>query len=1209
MALIFDLEFIHRLFTRLLLSNCLDAAVMFLATLSCLYIAFRTSGYARQVWLLLGVAVGIETLGQILSTYYQSFVPGSSLSPEPSDIFFFAWAAPVFIILLPRSEEQSSGFDLLRLLDFLQVAIVAVTAYLYFFYFTERWSSDQISLVHGILYVYIARDLSLALGLWFRSRSSAPAWFRRFTLILAVAFLAQVAAHADYSVLLAAVTGDASWGDFLTMVPYVLIIGLAAFWKEPESTAIPASTSRVGNLFTTQFFPLAMPLLVIFMARAIVPVHPLLAWLTLGASVLCASIRLILTNRRERRVSAELLATEKALYSSQQLLSIAYFNSPDGFTINSFPNGKYVEVNEGFTRLTGFTREEAVGKGPVELNLWVNPPTRQVFLSELAEKRVIRNFEIQFRTKAGQIRDGLLSGTLAQLGGQEHAIVSVRDITEIKAAQEALRTSEERFRNLVNNLHVGIISCDSDGRIVFANRAILNLLGLAIEQLTGKQVYDLGLTAFREDGSLISESERPVTTVLRTRKPLLNQLIGYRRSPQDAIGWTVLDVVPELNAAGELRGMLISLTEVTEQRRTTEALRENEERFRNFVENLHVGIVSCNAQAQILYANPAILKMFDLNFAEVLGKTEVELGYEVLRENGSVLPASEGLIPTVLATRRPLTNLVVGWRYVKTQKTTWTLLDAVPQCNASGEVTQILLSLTDLTDQRRATEALRESEERFRTLVNNLQAAVVLHGLDGRLEYVNPAAKRMFGFPQDLSVRGKVPTDLGIVTLTEDGRQMPEDQRPVIRVLRTHSPVQAVNIGFRYPNSKDTLWVFGSSVPRFDAKGDFVGVITSFTDLTEQRRAIDALRESEERFRTLVRDLHVGVVLHNPDASIQFANQAALNMFGTTLEKAVDRQAVAFGFTPVDVNGRPIPPEKLPAPTVLRTKLPVRNVVMGWRRPDSNEIIWIYGNAVPQFGSDGAILRVIASFADITEMKNAERSIHQLSTELLKLQDEERRRIGRELHDGMAQTVLAVNLSLAQVRQSGEPFSDASKRALDKARGLLQQMSREIRTLSYLLHPPLLDDLGLVTALKEYVNGFSERSGIEISLELPPRYRRLPQMVETAFFRITQESLSNIQRHSGSKQAHVSLREDVDSVILEITDYGKGMLPPKNGESFRPPRHGVGIPGMRERMAQLGGYLDIESDSHGTTVRARILLSAPALKDALHESSSASYRG
>jgi signal transduction histidine kinase len=283
---------------------------------------------------------------------------------------------------------------------------------------------------------------------------------------------------------------------------------------------------------------------------------------------------------------------------------------------------------------------------------------------------------------------------------------------------------------------------------------------------------------------------------------------------------------------------------------------------------------------------------------------------------------------------------------------------------------------------------------------------------------------------------------------------------------------------------------------------------------------------------------------------------------------------------------------------------------MGWRRPGIPELLWIFGNAVPQFNPDGSILRVIATFTDITDLKNAERAIHQLSTELLKLQDEERRRIGRELHDGMAQTVLAVNLSLAQLRQSAQPLNEASHRALEKARELLQQMSREIRTLSYLLHPPLLDDLGLVSALKEYVNGFSERSGIETSLELLTSFRRLPQIAETAFFRITQESLANIQRHSGSRRAQVILREDPECVTLEITDFGSGMVVPSNGAPHRgQPRLGVGIPGMRERMAQLGGSLEIDSSAAGTTVRARILFSAPVLKDSVYDVSLHPDRG
>jgi len=1075
LLLIYDIEFVRNTFERLLLSNTLDAFTVVLAAASCYFVAFRSSSYARQVWFLLAMAFTIAAIGMSLSAYYQSFVPNSSLAPEPSDIFLFVWTAPIFLILLPRSEGESKGLDALRLLDFLQIAIVGLTAYLYFFYFTSLWSSDQLVLVRGILLVYIVRDLILAAAFLLRSRSSAPPWFRRLSLILTVVFIGTVISHTDYLLTLAAATGNASWGDFLWMLPYAFVVGSAAFWKPSDTPDFSAGITRSGRLFADQFFPLVMPLLVIFMARAIAPQHSLLAWLTLGASVLCSSIRLILTNRRQRRVSADLLSAEKALYSSQQTLSVAFLNSPDGFTISGYPDGEYVEANDAFTRLTGYSREEAIGRTPVEMNLWVDVPTRQAALSQLREKGFIRNFEMQFRRKSGEVRDGLFSGALITLDGRQHALVSVRDITEIKAAQEAVRTSEERFRSLVENVHVGIVSCDAQGRIAFANQAVLTLLALTKDQLIGKNVYELGLTAIREDGTPVPDSGRPVSTVIRTRKPLLNQLLGYRRPNVPGIGWIIMDVVPEHSPSGELLGMLISLTDVTQQRQATEAVRQNEERFRTFVENLHVGIVSCDAEARIQYANPAILKLFGFQLEEVLGKTELDLGYEVLRENGAVLSSAEGLIPTLLASRVPITNRVIGWRNTETSKTVWTLLDAVPQCDVSGNVIRILLSLTDLTSLRQATEALRESEELF---------------------------------------------------------------------------------------------------------------------------------------RTLVRDLHVGVVLHNPDATVQFANKAALDIFGISADQANGRSVLAHGWTPVDVNGNAIPFEKLPAPTVVRTKLPIRNIVMGWRSPRTNEITWIYGNATPQYGPGGTILRVISAFSDITEMKNAERSIHQLSTELLKLQDEERRRIGRELHDGMAQTVLAVNLSLAQIRQSGQPLNDASVRALDKARTLLQQMSREIRTLSYLLHPPLLDDLGLVTALKEYVNGFSERSGIDTSLELPTRFRRLPQMAETALFRITQESLSNIQRHSGSQQAKVCLREDTEAVVLEVTDYGHGMPQGSNGESsVRSPRLGVGIPGMRERMAQLGGYLDIESNSHGTTVRARILLSAPALKDAVNESPTPSYRG
>jgi signal transduction histidine kinase len=212
---------------------------------------------------------------------------------------------------------------------------------------------------------------------------------------------------------------------------------------------------------------------------------------------------------------------------------------------------------------------------------------------------------------------------------------------------------------------------------------------------------------------------------------------------------------------------------------------------------------------------------------------------------------------------------------------------------------------------------------------------------------------------------------------------------------------------------------------------------------------------------------------------------------------------------------------------------------------------------------------------------------------LLQLQDEERRRLGRELHDSLAQGVLAVNLNLAQAAQSSDSLSDRGRRALAEARRLLQEMSREIRTLSYLLHPPLLDELGLVSAIKQYAEGFSERSGVELELRLQTGFGRLPQEAETALFRIVQESLTNIQRHSGSQTAAIRLRGDSTCVNLDVSDRGRGMdkstIEGGNGPGNR---LGVGILGMRERMIQLGGKLEIESSSSGTTVRVSIPLRA-----------------
>lgn len=211
--------------------------------------------------------------------------------------------------------------------------------------------------------------------------------------------------------------------------------------------------------------------------------------------------------------------------------------------------------------------------------------------------------------------------------------------------------------------------------------------------------------------------------------------------------------------------------------------------------------------------------------------------------------------------------------------------------------------------------------------------------------------------------------------------------------------------------------------------------------------------------------------------------------------------------------------------------------------------------------------------------------VRDLSARLLRMQDEERRRIARELHDSVGQWLAALKMNIEMMSQSLSPATAAAKGLADNT-VLIDQISREIRTISHLLHPPMLDEVGLASALQWYTDGFSERSQIQITLEMPPDLARLPRDLELCIFRIVQEALTNVHRHSGSTIGKVLIRDDKRNLRVEIQDHGSGIPADLRSEFDSGAKTGVGIRGMRERIRQLGGHLEIRSDETGTIVSA-----------------------
>lgn len=214
------------------------------------------------------------------------------------------------------------------------------------------------------------------------------------------------------------------------------------------------------------------------------------------------------------------------------------------------------------------------------------------------------------------------------------------------------------------------------------------------------------------------------------------------------------------------------------------------------------------------------------------------------------------------------------------------------------------------------------------------------------------------------------------------------------------------------------------------------------------------------------------------------------------------------------------------------------------------------------------------------ELDKANQSLSELTGRLLKLQDEERRRIARELHDSVGQTLAALAMNLSTVKAEIERVVKTASTVADSM-ALVDDMSTDIRTISYLLHPPLLDETGLSHALRWYIEGFAERSGIEVDLDFPADFGRLPQDLETAIFRVVQECLTNIHRHSESQVAKVRVLHSATQVRVEVEDEGRGIPAARQLEISSSGIPGVGMRGMRERLRQLGGGLEIKSDGEG----------------------------
>lgn len=392
-------------------------------------------------------------------------------------------------------------------------------------------------------------------------------------------------------------------------------------------------------------------------------------------------------------------------------------------------------------------------------------------------------------------------------------------------------------------------------------------------------------------------------------------------------------------------------------------------------------------------------------------------------------------------------------------------------------------------------------------------------------------------------------------------------------------------------------------------------------EVRQRERIEQALRRSRARFAAILDMSGDAIVCTSECGKITLFNESAERMFNLDAEEiigsGVDRILVASGDTaderadeararkavaflrrtnhirarrsddsefPADVTVSILNLEQEKIVTIILRDVSERHVMESELRTAHGQLEMRVAERTQQLADSVCQLE-----AEINLRNEAENSLRELSARILQLQDSERRRIARELHDSTAQVLVAAFMNVAAIRDT---VADNSATVADLAKDtaqLIEQAQNEIRTISYLLHPPLLEELGLASAIDWYATGFSKRSGIQVSLNLAPDLGRLPREYELTLFRIVQEALTNVHRHSRSRTAQIRLARNSDSIRLEIADQGAGVPESKlralenSGASL-----GVGLAGMRERMRQLGGGLSVSSSSAGTVIAAHI---------------------
>lgn len=764
------------------------------------------------------------------------------------------------------------------------------------------------------------------------------------------------------------------------------------------------------------------------------------------------------------------------------------------------------------------------------------------------------------------------------------ALLTFTNVTAFRASIDQAIYEREYTKAILNTVVDPLVVLDAKLQVQTANRAFYTLFGVSRDESQGISIRKLGNSEWET-----SEVWKSIETIVCDDSDHEGFEID-REFPKIGRRTLVLDA-RQLARDGNALILLAfrDITEAKQAERTTSLLAA-------IVDSSDDAIVSKKLDGMITSWNKSAERLFGYAPTEAIGQhITLIVPWERRSEEEDILRR--------LARGESLHH----FETVRKRKDGTTLdvsLTISPIRDAAGKVIGVSNVGRDVSDRKRIERALRESEERFRAIVETTPECVKLVSADGTLLHMNSPGLQMVGAGCADEVVGKSVYDL---IASEDRARFKAFNENICKGEQGSIRFDIIGLAGKRRHMES------HAAPLRNPDGTVVDLAIT-TDISDRRQSEELLRRSEERFRALVTASSDVVYRMSPD----WSEMRELDGRGLIADTGKPRKDWLKEYIHPDDQALMLKSIRQAVSAKSTFELEHR-----LRRTDGS-LGWTYSRAVPLLDGDGEIVEWFGAASDITARKEAEEryrklaqtldaevrlrtreleeqsdQVRDLSWQLLRTQDEERRHIARELHDSAGQTLTVLGINLAQViQEAGRKAPDVAAK-MEPIQEIVQQLHREIRTTSYLLHPPLLDESGLYSAVSWYVQGLKERSGLEVFLDIAEDFGRLPHEMELVIFRLVQECLTNIHRHSKSKTASIRIARDSKQITLDIRDQGKGMSAERLAE-IQSGRSGVGIRGMLERLRQFEGALKIESASSGTCVFATI----PASKASIPEGQS-----